>query len=137
MDGADDREHLVHDRRGEPERGLVQQQQPRARHQRAADRHHLLLAAGERARGLAAPLGEDREELVHARQRGLARAPRLAAVAAHLEVLLHRHAGEEPPPLGDERDPVAAHQVRRHRAEVDAAEPELAAARPQEPGDRC
>src|SRR5918992_2162982 len=34
------------DDRGEPERELVDRQEPRVGHQRAADRHHLLFAAG-------------------------------------------------------------------------------------------
>src|SRR5262245_65255071 len=35
-------------------------------HQRAGDGEHLLLAAAERAAGLAPPLAQDREQLVHA-----------------------------------------------------------------------
>jgi hypothetical protein len=35
--------------RRQAEGGLVQQQQARAQHQRARDRQHLLLAAGQRA----------------------------------------------------------------------------------------
>ena len=42
---ADRIEDLSHDHRREAERGLVEQQQARARHQRAGDREHLLLAA--------------------------------------------------------------------------------------------
>ena len=42
----------LHDQRRQAERRLVEQQQPRPRHQRAADRHHLLLAARQRAGGL-------------------------------------------------------------------------------------
>ena len=47
---AHDPEDLADDHRREAERRLVEQQQPRARHQRAGEREHLLLAAGERAR---------------------------------------------------------------------------------------
>ena len=50
---ADDAEDLAHDQRREPERRLVEHEQPRPRHQRAREREHLLLAAGERARRLA------------------------------------------------------------------------------------
>ena len=46
-----------------PERRLVEQQQLRPRHQRAADRAHLLLAAGHRAGLLARALLQPREEL--------------------------------------------------------------------------
>ena len=45
---------------------LVEQQQRRIGHQRARDRQHLLLAAGELVAHVGAPLGEAREQLVHA-----------------------------------------------------------------------
>src|SRR4051812_32052797 len=40
-------EDLLHDERRQTERGLVEQQQLRSRHHRAAEREHLLLAAGK------------------------------------------------------------------------------------------
>ncbi len=43
---------LAHHDRRQPEADLVAQQQSRVRHQRAADRHHLLLAARQRRAGL-------------------------------------------------------------------------------------
>ena len=45
--------HLLHDLRSKTEKRLVHHQQTRQRHQPAAERQHLLLAAGERARELA------------------------------------------------------------------------------------
>ena len=55
-----------HDRR-QAERELVAQQHRRVAHQRAADRHHLLLAAGERrCRRGGASRCEDREQRVQA-----------------------------------------------------------------------
>src|SRR2546426_12841694 len=48
--------------RRQPQRGLVQQEQPGTTHQRAGDREHLLLAAGERAGELPAALGQTRSE---------------------------------------------------------------------------
>ena len=73
---------LRHDRR-QPERGLVEQQDIGRRHQRAADRKHLLLAAAHRAGGLVEPLGQAREQREHMveaaslrrRARGAANAP--------------------------------------------------------------
>src|SRR6266851_4855691 len=65
VDLADHFEDLLDDERREAERGLVEQQEARPTHQRAADRQHLLLAAGERAAALAlAPLedGKERED---------------------------------------------------------------------------
>ena len=57
---------LLHDERGEPERRLVEQQQPRAAHQRPGHAEHLLLPARQLAGPLVAALGEDREQLEHA-----------------------------------------------------------------------
>ena len=48
---------LRDDQRREAEKRLVEEQQARLAHQRAADRQHLLLAAGQRSGGLLAPLG--------------------------------------------------------------------------------
>src|SRR5258708_17203647 len=65
VDLADHLEDLLDDERREAERRLVEQQEARAAHQRAADRQHLLLAARERAAALApAPLaaGKERED---------------------------------------------------------------------------
>src|SRR5262249_42343659 len=98
-DRLHDRPQLPHDQGRQPERWLVEHQQGRARHQRAADREHLLLAAAERAGELAPALAQAREPLEHLAERaldGLAVAP---AVGAHLEVLEHGHLRKEPPPL--------------------------------------
>src|SRR6476620_6813378 len=46
---AEDAEALPHDDRREAERRLVEEQKPRPRHERAGDREHLLLSAGERS----------------------------------------------------------------------------------------
>ena len=54
-------EHAVDDQRREPERRLVEQQQPRLGEQRAGDRELLLLAAGQRPRRAGERLREDRE----------------------------------------------------------------------------
>ena len=47
--------------RREAERGLVEHQHARARHQAARDREHLLLAAGQQPRALVAPRAQLRE----------------------------------------------------------------------------
>ena len=59
---ADGVEDLPHDQRREAERRLVEQQQPRPRHQRAGDRQHLLLAARQRAAALVQALLQAREQ---------------------------------------------------------------------------
>jgi hypothetical protein len=66
VDLAEDLEQIAHDQRREAERRFIQQHQPRAQHQCARDREHLLFAARERAGLLGiAPL-EHREVVVHA-----------------------------------------------------------------------
>src|SRR5947207_1251727 len=64
VDRAHGLEDLGHEHGGEAERGLVEHEHARARHQRAADGAHLLLTAGQRAGQLRAALLEDREEHV-------------------------------------------------------------------------
>src|SRR5258705_7968095 len=61
LDARDDLEHGLGDRGGQAEGGLVEQDEPRPGHEAAADGEHLLLAAREGARGLAAALGQDRK----------------------------------------------------------------------------
>ena len=83
--------HLLHDGGGEALEGLIEQDHAGGRHQRARDRHHLPLAAGEALRPGAlqdAELGEQREGLL---ERGAAR-PRGEA-----EILRHGEVGEQPP----------------------------------------
>ena len=66
VDAADDVEDLLHQLRRQAERRLVEQHQPRPRHQRAADRQHLLLAARQRAGALVGALLQHREVAEHA-----------------------------------------------------------------------
>jgi hypothetical protein len=105
----DDLEVPLDQDRRETHRRLVHQQQLRPGHQCPAHRHHLLLAARERAGQLLAPLVQQREERVDALEVLLA--PAALEVAAHLEVLAHAHRREEAPVLGHDRhaapDPVA------------------------------
>ena len=73
-----DLDQVLDDRRREPLGGLVHDQQLRVRQERAADREHLLLAAGELRAAVLLALGEAREELVDrgrrpARRRAAAR----------------------------------------------------------------
>ena len=120
---ADARDHL----RGEPERRLVEQQQARARHEGAADREHLLLAAGQQARPLARALGEHGEQLVHplagppcAPRRD--RAPRPPARRFSSTVM----PGEDLPALGHGDDAAADDQRRVEPVDAVAVEGDLA-----------
>src|SRR5207237_2220834 len=86
VDVLDRLEDLLDEDRREAERRLVEQQHPRLGHERAPDREHLLLAAGERSAELRGPFleaREEREDTVDIRL-DLGVAP---AEGAHLEVL--------------------------------------------------
>ena len=61
VEPADDGVDVADQNGRQTERRLVQQHDLRTRHEPARDGQHLLLAAGERARGLAKPLLQDRE----------------------------------------------------------------------------
>src|SRR5260221_1259914 len=68
VDLADDLEVRLDEDRREPERGLVEHQELWLRHERAADREHLLLAARQGSRELRDALlqaGEELEDAVH------------------------------------------------------------------------
>ena len=120
-------EHDVDDRRREPERRLVEQQDVGLGDQRARDRELLLLAAGECARLALAELLDDRKELVDAREDrsdAAAGAPRRQAEA---KVLLDRQLGEDAPALGHERNAAARDLLGRAADERLAAEPDVAA----------
>ena len=89
--------------RRQAKRGLVEQQQARAAHQRAADREHLLLAAGKAVCLLAAALAEAREVAVDAVDVALHVAI-AADVGAQAQVLHHRELHEQLAALRDVRD---------------------------------
>src|SRR6266542_6906842 len=62
---ADDPEDLGHDPRREPERRLVEQDEPRPEHERAGEREHLLLTAAERSRAPVAAVAQPGEAREH------------------------------------------------------------------------
>src|SRR5207244_12888491 len=95
IDLADDMEDLLDDQGGQTERGLVQHQELRQRHERAADGQHLLLAARKGPGRLGHPLAEpwkQREDSLEAV--GPAGLPG-RDVGAKLEVLAHGGAGND------------------------------------------
>src|SRR4051812_24569468 len=63
---ADGVEDLPHNHWRKTERGLVEQQKARSRHQRASDGEHLLLATRQRAATLVQPLLQARKQPEHA-----------------------------------------------------------------------
>src|SRR5262245_39127260 len=101
LDGVDSA--ADHDR-AQAHRGLVDQEDARSRHQRAAERQHLLLAAAHAAGELAAPLGEPREDLEAERQVACDLATRGRPEGAEQQVLLDGEPREQPAPLGHQRD---------------------------------
>ena len=120
-----DRENLVDQDRRKTHRWLVEQQQPRLCHQRAADREHLLLAAGQRA-GRRLPhriehrkQGEDARKLRF--QIGVAARP-----GAEPQIVLDRQRREHLPPFRHLRDaerhpPVRGQSLDRLAVEADRA----------------
>ena len=119
--------------RREAERDLVEQQQARVGYQRAPDRGRLLLASGQRRGALVAQPREHREGLDHGLDRPAA-GP--FALRGDPQVLLDRERREEPPTLGDQRDPHLHAAVGGDAGDVGAVEADRARARPVGAGDR-
>ena len=138
VDLLDDVEDPLDEDRREPERRLVEQQQLRARHQRAADRAHLLLAARHRPGLLrrAARAGAGR-----ARRRDpcrsliSARSLRWNAPISRFSITVMR--GKSRRPSGDCAIPRLTISCAGDRGDVAALEADRALARPVEPVDRA
>ncbi|MCY1295639.1 hypothetical protein D9M70_449870 [compost metagenome] len=97
---ADDLEDFLDDLWRQAHRRLVEQHQARPGHQRPADRHHLLLAAGGVAGQAATSLLEAGKPGVDTLQLGFQRGPRhLAREGPGQQVFLHRQVREAVPPL--------------------------------------
>jgi hypothetical protein len=89
--------------RREPHRGLVHDEQPGRRHERARDGEHLLLAARERAGQLAAALLQQGERLVAERGVPAYCRPGERPERPEEQVLLDRQSGEQPASLRHQR----------------------------------
>src|SRR5436190_2515561 len=125
---------LDEDRR-EPHPGLVEEQQPRLRHQRAPDSEHLLLAARHRARLLLLALLQPREQVVDAVQIRIDVV--VAQIRPELEVLAHGHAREAAPALRPLRDAEPDDLLRSRLPQLASLEFDRPLARRREPGDRA
>ena len=112
IDLAQDGEDRLYHQRREAERGLVEQQQARARHQRPADGEHLLFTAAQRRSGLAQAVGEYRKELEHTLQRGADLGAVAALVGAELEIFAHGQIAEHLPAFRNVADAGAHDRVR-------------------------
>jgi hypothetical protein len=131
----DDLEAPLDQDRGEAHRRLVHQEQLRPRHERAAHRDHLLLAARERPCELLAALVQAREQAVYAVE-VLAEVGAAAQVRAQLEVLAHTERSEEPAVLRHDRDAPLDPVRRRDAGHVLALDRHGAAPRADDAEDR-
>src|SRR5712691_6968473 len=132
----DDAEDLLDGRRREPERRLVEHQQPWAADERAGEREHLLLSAAERAGLLVAAVLQPWEVLEDAWSFLAERAPLAADVGPHAEVLPDAELREQATPLGNVRDAGPRDGVRSPASDLLPREDDLAAAVAHRPGDR-
>ena len=130
-------EDLTRDQGRKTERRLVQEQEARAAHQRAADREHLLLAAGQRAAALRHAFPQPRKQVEHALEGGCAIVlAREGGVRAHLQVLRHAHAREDAAALRRLRDSEPRDLVGCDLRDVASIEQDLSGARARPPEDR-
>ncbi len=116
---------LAHQRR-EPLGRLVQDQQVRVGHQRAADGEHLLLAARKLVAHVVRALGEPREKLEHSAW-GPGIGPRRAVAGKRDQILAHREVGKDLPPFGHQRNAGARDAIGRLALDALAAEADRSA----------
>ena len=120
-------EQLLHHGGREPERRLVEQQDIRVGHQRAADGEHLLFAAAHGARDLGGAFAQARKQPEHLF------APRRFAVAGALrvgaeqEIFLHRQVAEDAAPFGHQRQSAFDDLMGRQRRDIAAGKAHLLA----------
>ena len=125
VDRADGAEDILHDHRREPERRLVQAQQPRLRHHGAAEHQHLLLAAAERAGVLRCARAQPRKHGEHL----LDQAAHLGALvakleAAEFEIFAHGQEREHVAAFRHQRDAEIGALIRGQARNVAAPEPD-------------
>ena len=118
----------------EAERRLVEQKDPGLRHERAADRDHLLFTARHRSGRLRQTLAKPRKELQHIVARARDLGGRLQ-VGSETQVVLDRHRPEHVPAFRHEHEP-GPDQTRRGRSAPSRSEDgDPAGARPHHARD--
>src|ERR1700722_17335046 len=117
-----------HHQRRKAERRLVEHQQTRPHEKRARDRQHLLLAARERSRLLAAPFGKAREKAEHAIEICAHALPVGAHVCAQAQIFLDGEIDKRAPPVGHVRYTQTRDVLSRQRADRAAAKTDIAGA---------
>ena len=103
--------HGIDNDRRDAFRRLVEQDKTRIAHERARDRQHLLLAAGETPAQAVPRFGEIREEIEEALGGPGFCTPR--RLAPHFEIFGDRQIGEYPPIFGNKAEPKARDFIRR------------------------
>ena len=111
VDLPDDLENPRDDLRREAERRLVEHQQLRFAHQRAADGKHLLLAAGERSAELLAALHQQRKIMEDFLELGRVALRRMEQAAAD-KILVHGQPRKDVAAFRAEANAAAQHVVR-------------------------
>src|SRR5436190_980259 len=134
IDLANAIEHQALERRREPRRRLVEEEQPRLDHQSHRHREHLSLAARQRAGPGPPALGEDREEL-HDGPGPLVQCSG-SRPAADREVLPHAERREHVRLLGHVAEPARDDALDAGARDVGAAKRDSTGARTQKPGQR-
>ncbi len=117
---------IAHDLRREAEAGLVQHHQRRARHQRAAHRQHLPLAAGQSACHLFAAFPQSRQARIHLLH-GLLALGAGSPEAAEQQIVFDRHIGEQLAPFRHQAQPSLDAALQRHRIDLGIAESDMPA----------
>src|SRR5437867_203114 len=135
LEATDRRHHLGHDLRRQSFRGLVHQQHPGVRHQRAGDREHLLLAARERSGDLVPALAQAWEERRHGVERPQHRQITARPASGHREILAHGEAPKDAAALGHERDAVGGYRLRGAPGDGPAVDRHHAVSRRQQAHD--
>src|SRR5437867_1656089 len=128
-------EDELHRHRRQPEARLVQQEEPRAGHEPAPDRAHLLLAARQRPGQLPLALaqaGEEREDKLER----VVPPPPVRGAPAELEIVSDRHRGKELAPLRHVGDAPRDDLGRSETIEPRALEFDAPGAHGQKPADR-
>src|SRR5204863_3342584 len=120
-------DYLLHDHRRQAFGRLVEQEQQWIEHERARDRQHLLLAAGELEAEVALARAQARKQLENPLQRP---APIAARAREHGEVLAHGEAWKDAALLRYEADAEPRYGIGRQRRDIaiavaDAARPRL------------
>src|SRR5215471_895659 len=119
---------------GEAQRRLIEQQQRRARHQRATDREHLLFAAAQRGSQLVTSCAQGGKPLKD--RIDVSADLRIAArECAHAQVIEHRHALEDGPAFRHLAEAQGNDFVRRTMDDALASEFDPACRRPYQAGD--